>query len=346
MSTLIPEIRTGEPMEHEGLRVVPLHHDGEAALDYVLSDEALGAGTAVVEETSEEGDVGTLRIRNDGERPVLFLEGEELRGAKQNRVLNASVLVPADTSRDVPVSCVEEGRWRYQESRDFGSGSLSPFSLRGTLKSSASHSLDAGREARSDQGAVWLDVSDSLSSSGVESPSMAMSELFVERGDELARYSEKLPPPEEANGLAVMSGNRLLGVELFDHPATCRRAWPRLIQAAAADALLEKEGARPESEQQRDEAEDVSAESDELESLEGLLDRSGGSSGSSRSAHYAAEDLDRLLERTRACSWRSADRREGLGTDYRGEPDERSSASLLTYEDRLVHGSVVPVKPA
>ena len=49
----------------------------------------------MVEEVSEGGSVPNLLVTNAGDARVLFLEGEELRGTKQNRVLNTSVLVAA-----------------------------------------------------------------------------------------------------------------------------------------------------------------------------------------------------------------------------------------------------------
>jgi hypothetical protein len=39
--------------------------------------------------------VPQLLFINDAMRPVLLLDGEELVGAKQNRVLNLTVLAPA-----------------------------------------------------------------------------------------------------------------------------------------------------------------------------------------------------------------------------------------------------------
>jgi len=50
-----------------------------------------------------------------------IIDVQELVGAKQNRILNTDVLVPAKSTRDVPVSCVERGRWGYK-SRHFTPG--------------------------------------------------------------------------------------------------------------------------------------------------------------------------------------------------------------------------------
>src|SRR5690242_13337551 len=106
------DLRIGPPLRHGALTVFPLLGGGAHPVDYLLSDEAMEAGTVTVEEASREGSVPDLLVRNKGDRRALFLEGEELRGAKQNRILNTSVLVPAHAKLPIPVSCVEQGRWR------------------------------------------------------------------------------------------------------------------------------------------------------------------------------------------------------------------------------------------
>ena len=109
----LPEIRIGDPVSHEAISLFPLEAEIKSSVHYVLSDEALAAGTVTVEEMGEGGSVPELIVNNDTDDLVLFLEGEELRGAKQNRVLNTSVLIAAKSKTRIPVSCVEQGRWRY-----------------------------------------------------------------------------------------------------------------------------------------------------------------------------------------------------------------------------------------
>ena len=107
---------------------------------------------------SEAGSVPDLLVENKGDVRALLLEGEELVGAKRNRILNTSVLIAAHSKIKIPVSCVEQGRWRYR-SRLFGSsGSHSSSKLRYFLKMSVSKSVTAHRGHRSDQGAVWQEV--------------------------------------------------------------------------------------------------------------------------------------------------------------------------------------------
>src|SRR5215467_3164493 len=117
MSTL-PDIRVGDPIRHQALAAFPLFSAADGAVDYLLSDEAIQAGSVTVQEVSEGGSVPNLLVENIGDIRVLFLEGEELVEAKQNRILNTSVLLPARSKIKIPVSCVERGRWAYK-SRQF-----------------------------------------------------------------------------------------------------------------------------------------------------------------------------------------------------------------------------------
>ena len=110
MPITFPEIRVGDPIRHEGLAVFPLFAESGNGVEYDLSDEAINKGHITVEELSEAGSVPDLAVENTGELRVLFLEGEELVGAKQNRILNTSVLVAAHTKSKIPMSCVEAGR--------------------------------------------------------------------------------------------------------------------------------------------------------------------------------------------------------------------------------------------
>ena len=154
----VPPIRVGQAIRHESLSVFPLFTEAGRQPDYLLSDEAIRSGTVVVEEVSEGGSVPELLVENRGDSRVLFLEGEELVGAKQNRVLNTSVLLSPKSKTKIPVSCVERGRWSYL-SKHFGSaGRHSSSKLRHTLKETVYDSLKSGSGHRSDQGKVWQEV--------------------------------------------------------------------------------------------------------------------------------------------------------------------------------------------
>ncbi|MBA3888316.1 MAG: hypothetical protein H0X67_21705 [Acidobacteria bacterium] len=102
----------------ENLAMIPLLAVRPGAVSYTVLDDALAAGTVEITEISEHGSVPELRVINRGTDPVLIVDGEELLGAKQNRVVNLTILAPAASELTIPVSCVEAGRWRAR-SRTF-----------------------------------------------------------------------------------------------------------------------------------------------------------------------------------------------------------------------------------
>ncbi len=105
----IDRLRVGEPRIHSSLTVFPIVGPRDGEVSYDLLQDALESGTL---EVSEQGSasVNSLLAINRGKHPVLILDGEELVGGKQNRMVNSSVLVsPGRTV--LPVSCVEQGRW-------------------------------------------------------------------------------------------------------------------------------------------------------------------------------------------------------------------------------------------
>jgi hypothetical protein len=232
-----PEIRVGAPVSHGALTVFSLFAQSPGQIDYLLADEAMGSGAVTVTETGEAGSVPTLLVENTADTAALFLEGEELRGAKQNRVLNTSVLIAGKCRTSIPVSCVEQGRWRYT-SRHFGSaGSHASSKLRHVLKRSVDLSTESGQGHRSDQCEVWSEVSRQMSSLGSHSPTAAMADTFIDHGDCLAEYRARLPCAEGAVGMAVAVGQKVVSVDLFDKPETCRKVWHRLLTGLVMDAL-------------------------------------------------------------------------------------------------------------
>ena len=237
-------LQIGGPIGHLNLTLVPLRGNGRAGLDYILSAEAIEAGTLVVTEIGESGSVSELLAHNRAEQMVLLLDGEELVGAKQNRILNTSILLAARAKTKIPVSCVEQGRWRHT-SGQFGSGSYSPGSLRRRKSVDVTRSLRERGEARSDQAAVWKSVQQSLSLASTTSLTGAMYEIIEKRRESLDAYAENLRYAKNACGVIAGINGRFVAADVFDNPRTLERVWRRLVTGYAFDALGQPGGGSP-----------------------------------------------------------------------------------------------------
>ena len=240
MSTIFPSVHVGNPIRHEQLAVFPLFADAPAPVEYVLAADAIANGTVTVEEISEAGSVPTLAVTNETDSLVLFLEGEQLIGAKQNRILNTSILIGAKKKTTIPVSCVEQGRWRFKSKQFGSSGTYSPSKLRYALKMGVTESLSKGHGHKSDQGRVWEEVANLQESHRVDSATFAMEDTFESYRERLTELQKQFGYIEGACGVAVAIGKQVVCLDLFDKPSTCGKVWDRLLSGALLESVFPK----------------------------------------------------------------------------------------------------------
>lgn len=239
LTAFLDSVRVTAPQEVAGLQVFGLRREAGTTLTYATLDDALAAGTLEVTEVSEAGSVPTLRVCNKADTLVFLMAGEHLLGARQNRVLNASILVAARAELPIPVSCVEAGRWRYR-SRHFASGGTSSHGhLRHLMSKHVTASYRESGAPASDQGEVWGEVSRKLTKMGSASPSSDLHQAYEDHQTRLGDILDQLRVPEGCCGAAFALGGRIAGVDLFDKPETLTKLWPKLVRAYAIDALEE-----------------------------------------------------------------------------------------------------------
>ena len=178
-----------------------------------------------------------LRLINRGKLAILVVDGEEIVGGRQNRIVNKSFLIAAGTAIDLPVTCVEHGRWHETAPR-FSSGESAPASLRNEKFDAVTRESErVPGQAVADQGAIWEGVAAREAASGSHSPSGALHAIYEKRGGDLATYLEAFPYPRDAVGLVVALNGRMAGAELFDQARTAEVLWPKLIRGYALDAI-------------------------------------------------------------------------------------------------------------
>jgi hypothetical protein len=250
MMTLKEEISrvvAGEPQHFRNLTLMPLfRHDVHTAEpEYLLLEEAISRALAQVTEIGAGGSVPELRFESRAEQPTLLLDGEELVGAKQNRVLNLSVLAPPHATIIIPVSCVESGRWR-QDTPSFRPGDHVMYARgRAARAGQVTESMRLDGTRRSDQSAVWEQLHTKAERMEGASPTRAMDAIFTRHAYSVEEYLRSFSCAEGQAGMLFALGGVPVGLDLFDHPATLRRLFPKLVRSYALDALDEA-GEKPE----------------------------------------------------------------------------------------------------
>ncbi len=239
-------LRTGPPVDVGPLRAIPLF--GPAAGPVSQSfPQALQHGQAEVTEVSESGNVNALRVTNSGPEPLLLLNGEELVGAKQNRLVNATILVAAGKRLVIPVSCIEAGRWRHISKRFASRERIVPSSMRHTTNTRVSRSLGARGAYDADQRTVWNEVTTISERKGVRSATSALSEVLDTEVQRTQDFLDAVTAQPGQVGLAVYIHGKLAGVDLLGQPDAYTAAHDRLVRSYAADAIDATRLAEPDS---------------------------------------------------------------------------------------------------
>jgi hypothetical protein len=237
LTRLLQSVRVTDQQDAGGLQAFGLRWENGDTLKYTTLDDALAATTLEVTEVNEGGSVPVLKVVNKGDTLVFLMAGEQLIGAKQNRVLNASIMVAAQSELPIPVSCVEAGRWHYRSRHFSSSGTSSHALLRKMMSSHAHEGYRAHGTPSSKQGEVWNEVSRKLGSLGSHSDSAALDKTYEDHRQRLDDVLGQLRVPADCSGVVFAFEGKIAGADLFDKPATLAKLWPKLVRSHALDVL-------------------------------------------------------------------------------------------------------------
>jgi hypothetical protein len=241
-------------------------------------------------------------VINIAEKPVLLLDGEELAGAKQNRVLNTTILLHEKSQTRIPVSCTESGRWSYSSADFAPSDIVMEKEIRARKSRSVSQSLASKAQYHSDQQEVWSGISALHSKAQSNSPTSAMADAFKVHTSRLNQAIECFPCQPSQRGLLVLVNGAVAGFDVLSRPEAYTKLHPKLLRSYLLHGLLQKPVSPPPA-----------------SGLDALA-----------SAHCFLAELDTAAE--------SKFQSIGYGWDFRLN-GQLTVGSALVHEGSLIHGA-------
>ncbi len=243
LKNLIDSFELGSPSSFRNMGVIPLLGKARPVIEYFPLSEALSLKLVLVTELTQTGSVPELKIRNLSDKAVLALDGEEMVGAKQNRVLNTSILLKKQTETVIPVSCTEHGRWSYSTPEFHDSGNVLFRSARASKSVAVSDSLSYSRRFDSNQGEIWNSISSLNRQANIDSPTGAMNDFFTARSTAFADYLKAFPCQNGQCGLLVLIDGCVAGFDYVSMSGAYSSLHAKLLKSYAVESLLtEKPG--------------------------------------------------------------------------------------------------------
>ncbi len=241
MESIVGEVlgglRLGKVVEFNNMAVVPMCYDNDMVGGYITLKEGLENGSLNVHEISMDGSVPELVAVNTGHVPVLILDGEELAGAKQNRAVNTTILVPSLSKVNIPVSCTEQGRWSYSTKTFMDSDVLMSHRTRKNRSASVTQNLFNESSFRSDQGQVWENICTEASFVNASSSTGAMRDTFEHLKPRLEDYVNAFPIVKKQKGSVVLVNGKPVGMEMISSHEKYALLHAKLIRSYATEAI-------------------------------------------------------------------------------------------------------------
>ncbi|MGQ0541643.1 MAG: ARPP-1 family domain-containing protein [Blastocatellia bacterium] len=243
--------RISTPHSHKNLTIFLIHGKNETSKSNILTlQEAMERRIFRVYETSN---VNELAVENISKEFDVFIQsGDIVKGGKQDRVLAISIIIPARSGRVlIEAYCVESGRWEKRKGED-----VNQFSSSNDRIVTRELKL-AANEARSQQ-EVWAKVSEAQKrlSDNVGAPVAAAEsrtslQLSLENGkvaitaDEYVRkLSALVNGKTDVIGFAFAVNGKINSADVYVSNALFRKLWPRMLKAAAIEAVADSRGVR------------------------------------------------------------------------------------------------------
>jgi hypothetical protein len=235
---------------HKRLSVVQLLSDKHNTFDYISGPTAIKNNLIEVTEISEAESVNNLFVFNRSDKYVFFMDSDILVGAKQNRVLNSSVFLAPNSKTNLPVSCVQQGRWDPFYSGFKEADYIAPQKLRANKAEAVNFSLRATGETKADQGQVWDDVDNYVTGLNCISPTKDINEVYDQKKFDVDSFIKSFKHEAEANGLAVFVDQKLLSTDVFNRTDIYSEYFTKILRSAAIEVshLDDKENKLTEAE--------------------------------------------------------------------------------------------------
>ncbi len=241
---VISSLRLGETQASGNFSVIPILDGEPEGPEYLVLSEALREDLITITEVSAGGSVPDLKVINRSDRPVLLLDGEELAGAKQNRVVNTTILVKEKCETIIPVSCTEQGRWAHISPHFAESESVMAHKARARKMASVSESYQRECRPRADQREVWEEVHAFQECAQVASLTGAMRDVFVEKREALEEFLKPFECVEKQCGFIAILNGRVMGMDRISRPDGYRFLHTKLLKSYGIEAYLDRAEAK------------------------------------------------------------------------------------------------------
>ncbi len=227
--------------QYKNLKLIPIRWKGRGGFDYPLNGNLISLGEAVdkgMARISERGTASTdnvhwLIVENLSKKNIFIASGEIIAGGRQDRMISRDTILLASQQRmQVPVMCVEEGRWSEKEKK-FSYQEMANLHLRRTLDQSKNQVM------------IWREIYDQLDRDKIKNTTLAYTsrkqdKKYLAAEQEYWKFFEQKFKKSDSTiiGVVCVSGKNVIGCDLFASTSFFYSELPSVMLGYIQEAIV------------------------------------------------------------------------------------------------------------
>lgn len=216
---------------------------------YTALQEAIQAKKIKITEKSSAGSVNDLTVQNISSDTIIVICGDVVKGGQQDRIVQEDiVLAPKSGKKNLKVFCVESGRWSRVNANETGTRNAGvvvdhkPAEFKGYYNK-GSVSLRKVVEKEKDQSKVWskveeINIKNNTQNETKTYTAITTSDGFSKKLDSYLKFFNNKFNDPNIIGLIVVTGNKVIGCDLFATNGLFKGQLPSLLHSYATEAIL------------------------------------------------------------------------------------------------------------
>ena len=251
--------------KYKNMEVIPVKINSYRSNDYLTLKRGISAGFVEITEC-EVSTVGTVLARNNANIPLILIDGDEIVGAMQNRIMNRSLIIPPKTTLRVSVSCTEQGRWHYGRSRTYYDRDDRINRMDSSHSQDIFEELDESEQYRSDselfdysdfaadfstrraksqdlfedrdcQSTVWNSINMLEGKTSFKSRTSALHDNFENHRSRHNEYLKHFKLEFDQSGAIFIINGEIKGLELFHNPSIYQEYHEKIFRSYIMEAV-------------------------------------------------------------------------------------------------------------
>lgn len=220
----LKHLSLAERQNYENMTVVPILSDTNTPFDVLDLKEGLKMGLVKIEEC-DNSNIEQVKLKNNSVSPLILLDGEEIAGSLQNRIVAQTMIIPPKSEMEIPVNCSEKGRNEYK----------SEFQYSDYIANSNTRRKKAYNKNNPLQEVVWNSIDDLETDKNTSSKTKALRDSYEKNKYNIDSYLKHFKMENNQIGVICIVENKV-GLEIFNNHSLYEKYNEMLLRSYIIDS--------------------------------------------------------------------------------------------------------------